>query len=155
MKLGECPVVCLGKEQTIFKQYIFAKKMWTNKGKCRLVPKDEGYGIMISAFQSQEFVFGYPLTVPDLQTINEYHNIHPKYVDTDAENTILVHTQKEPTAMGINPFCQGFEYGTSAKVYWDYYRMVLQLEYCTEILNDIHPSINFIFLFNHPYVHDI
>ena len=63
---------------------------------------------MISAFQSQEFGFGYPLTVTYLQTINEYHDLQPKYLDTDAETTILGHTHKETITEGINPFYQGF-----------------------------------------------
>ena len=49
---------------------------------------------MILALQSQEFVFGYPLTFPNLQTINEYCALHPKYVDTDAATAILVHNHK-------------------------------------------------------------
>ena len=51
MKLGERPVICLGQDEAILKQYIFTKKLWTYKVKCRRVRKDEGYGIMISAFQ--------------------------------------------------------------------------------------------------------
>ena len=82
---------------------------------------------MISALQSQEFGFGYTLTVPYLQTVNAYRAIRPKYVDTDAATTILGHTHKEPITMGRNPFCQYFEYGTSAKVYWTYDQIVLHL----------------------------
>ena len=82
---------------------------------------------MILAFQSQEFGFGYSLTVPDLQNINEYHALHPQYVDTDAATTILSHTHKEPINMGRHIFCQDFEYSTSDEVYWIYVRMVLQL----------------------------
>ena len=59
MNPGECPVICLDKYEAISKQYISTKKMWNHKGKFRLVPKDEGYGIMISSFQSQSSVFGY------------------------------------------------------------------------------------------------
>ena len=47
MELGERPVICLGQYEAILKQYIFTKKMWTHKGKCWLVKKDEVYGIMI------------------------------------------------------------------------------------------------------------
>ena len=57
--------------------------MWTNKGKCRLVPKYKGYGIIILAYRSQNFGFEYPVTVPYLQTINYYNALHSKYVDTD------------------------------------------------------------------------
>ena len=80
--------------------------MWNHKGKCRIVPKDEVYVIMTLNFQSREFCFKYPLIVADLQTINEYQDIYPKYVDTDVATTILGHTHKEPITMGRNPFCQ-------------------------------------------------
>ena len=49
---------------------------------------------MISAFQYWEFGLGYPLTVPDIQTINEYQYIHTKYFDTESATNILVHTNK-------------------------------------------------------------
>ena len=52
MNLGERPVICLGQYEAIFKQYIFINKICTHKGKCKLVIKYEGYGIMILAFQS-------------------------------------------------------------------------------------------------------
>ena len=52
MKLGEHPFICLGQYEAIFKQYIFINKICTHKGKCKLVIKYEGYGIMILAFQS-------------------------------------------------------------------------------------------------------
>ena len=52
MNLGERPVICLGKYTEIFKQYIFTKKMWAQKGKCCIVPKEKGYSIMKSAFPS-------------------------------------------------------------------------------------------------------
>ena len=52
--------------------------------------------------------------------------------------------------MGINPFCQKFECGARSERYWTYDRMVLKIEDCTDILKDIHPGIDFIFLFDHP-----
>ena len=102
--------------------------MWTQKGKCRIVTKDEEYGIMISDFQSQDFGFGYPLTAPDLQTFIEYRTLHPRYVDTESATDILGHTNKEPITMGRNHFCHEFEYGRTAEVYCTYNPMVLQLE---------------------------
>ena len=94
MNLAERTFIYLGKYEAIFKQYISTKKLWTYKGKCWIVPKEEGYGIMILDFQSQGFGFGYPLTVPYLQTINEYFALHPKYIDTDAAINILGYTHK-------------------------------------------------------------
>ena len=154
MNTEERPVMCLGQYEAIFKNNIFTRKMWNHKVKCLIVPKDEGYGIIISAFQSREFVFGYPLTVPYIQTINEYHALHPKYVNADASTTILGYNHKEPNKMGIHNFCQEFEYGTSAKVYWTYERTVLQIEYRTNKLKALYPGIYFIFLFDHPRGHE-
>ena len=94
----------LGKYEAIFKPYIFTKKMWTHRVRCWLVPKDDRHSIMISAFQSREFVFGYTLTVPDLQIINEYRALHPKYVDTDTSTAILGHTNKGPITTERNNF---------------------------------------------------
>ena len=34
-----------------------------------------------------------------------------------------------------------------------YNRMVVQLEYCAEILEDLHTGMDFIFLFDHPFEH--
>ena len=50
--------------------------------------------------------------------------------------------------MGRNNFFQEFEYGASAQGYWTYDRMVLQLEYCTNILEYLHPGIYFICIFD-------
>ena len=97
MKLGERLVICLGRDKAILKHQ-------THKGKLWLVPKDQEYGVMISAFQSQDFGFGHILTVPDIQTINKYITLQHKYVDTYAAKTIMGHTHKETITMGINPF---------------------------------------------------
>ena len=74
MNLEGRPVIFLGQEEGIFKHYIFTKKMWNNKGKFRISPKDDEYGVIIFDF------------------INEYHALHPKYADTDAATTTLGYT---------------------------------------------------------------
>ena len=150
MNLGECPVICLCQNEEIFKNYTFTNKIWTPKGKCRLVSKEVGYGIMISSLHYQEFGFRYQLKVTDVQTINKYCALHPKYVDTDVETTTLLHTNKEYITTGRNTLCQEFEYGRIADQYLTYDRMILQLEDCTKILRDIYPVIDFTFIFDHP-----
>jgi hypothetical protein len=48
-----------GHNGCIFHQYIFTGKSWSGpKGELAIIPKDEGNGIMISAFQSREFGLG-------------------------------------------------------------------------------------------------
>jgi len=46
------------------------------KGELPIIPKDEGFGIMVSAFQSREFGFGFKLTSDDQKVVNEYHSVH-------------------------------------------------------------------------------
>ena len=57
MKLVEHSVISLGQYKSIFKHYLFTKKMWTHKGKLRIVPEYDGYSVMILAFQFQLFDF--------------------------------------------------------------------------------------------------
>ena len=65
------PVVCIGQDECIFKQFSFSPKSWTAPdGKKDIIPKDDGLGIMISAFVSREFGFGYGISASDLQRIN-------------------------------------------------------------------------------------
>ena len=52
-KLVERPFICLGQYEEILKRYIFTKKMWNHKDKCQLFPKDYGYSITITDFQSK------------------------------------------------------------------------------------------------------
>ncbi len=52
MKKEENPLIMFGHNKAIFKQYLLTK----------LVPKDDGQGVMISAFQSRELGFGVMLT---------------------------------------------------------------------------------------------
>jgi hypothetical protein len=40
-------------------------------GTVTIIPKDDGQGLMISAFQSREFGFGMNITDEELQKINE------------------------------------------------------------------------------------
>ncbi len=55
----EKPVISFGRDECIFCQCIFTGKSWSGpKGELAIIPKDEGNGIMISAFQSREFGLG-------------------------------------------------------------------------------------------------
>lgn len=62
MQLNEKPLMIIGHDESIFKQYLISKKAWSlPTGETQLVPKDDGAGVMISAFQSRDFGFGHPL----------------------------------------------------------------------------------------------
>jgi hypothetical protein len=50
-------------DECIFKQYLMTNKSWKGpNSETTLAPKDDGTGLMTSAFQSHEFCFGTPLT---------------------------------------------------------------------------------------------
>jgi hypothetical protein len=65
------PLVVFGQDECIVKQYRFTQKGWKGpNGKQALIPKDDGLGVMISAFVSREFGFGFELTTEQLQEVN-------------------------------------------------------------------------------------
>ena len=70
MGLGVWPLTEFGQDKCIFKQYIFQHKAWMHKKKIRPRPKDEEYGLMISAFLSRLFGFVMVMTEYELEKLN-------------------------------------------------------------------------------------
>jgi hypothetical protein len=65
------PLIVFGHDESISKQFLMLKKAWTGpNGESNIVPKDDGLGVMISAFQSRKFGFGMPLTPDQLKEVN-------------------------------------------------------------------------------------
>jgi predicted HTH domain antitoxin len=55
----EKPLLMFGHDESIFKQYLLTGKAWIGpNGEKAISPKDEGQGVMISAFQSRNDGFG-------------------------------------------------------------------------------------------------
>jgi len=70
-KQDEKLLFSFGLDECIFCQFIFNGYAWKGpKDQQAIIPKDKGYGIMISAFQSREFGFGMRLTSDKLEAIN-------------------------------------------------------------------------------------
>jgi hypothetical protein len=58
-------------DECVVKQYFFTQKSWNGpNGETALIPKDDGLGVMISAFVSHEFGFGFELTTEQFQEVN-------------------------------------------------------------------------------------
>jgi hypothetical protein len=73
-----------GHDECIFKQYTLTNKHWkAPNGATVLIPKDDGQGVMISAFQSREFGFGFDLNQQQLALINSYRK-EKDYADEKA-----------------------------------------------------------------------
>jgi hypothetical protein len=72
-----------GHDEAIFKQYLLTKTSWVSpNGETAIIPKDEGMGMMIPAFQSRKFGFGFEMR-EQLAKVNEY-NKNKKYTDEKA-----------------------------------------------------------------------
>jgi hypothetical protein len=67
---GMKPLILIGHDECIFKQYCLSKKHWVSPcGTQVLVLKDEGQGVMVSAFQCREFGFDLEMTPEHLQRV--------------------------------------------------------------------------------------
>ena len=148
------PIVILGHDECIFKQYQFTKRTWvSDKGTSGLLPKDDGIGIMVSAFQSPEVGFAHrDFTVDELRKIND-HRRGKQYLDREAAKKVYKSLTYKPV-LKSNPFCVYFEYGTNKQGYWTYDHFVLQCEDVIDCLEVLYPSFKFIFSVDHSCGHD-
>jgi hypothetical protein len=146
------PLVVFGQDECIVKQYLFTQKGWKGpNGEQALIPKDDGLGVMISAFVSREFGFGFELTTEQLQEVNA-KRVGEKYKDETAAKKKHGTELKQP--LTTSPFYLEFEYGASFEGYWTYDAMVLQLEDCADVVKTLYPQYDFLFLFDHSCGHD-
>ena len=147
-------LIGFGQDESILKQYAFTPKAWCAPDGTRgLIPKDEGAGVMISAFVSREYGFGMDLSPDDLARVNQTRN-GKKYSDEVA--AIAVNGNANKQQLTKNPFVTEFEYGVSGQGYWDYNHMVLQMEDCIDVLDVVHGTntYEYQFLFDHSSGHD-
>ena len=89
------PLMILGQDECIFKQYLFSKGFWTHSdGTKQLIPKEEGQGLMLSCFCSREIGFGYPVPDSVLNEINKQRE-NEKYIDEKAAMEIYGNAKKK------------------------------------------------------------
>ena len=119
---GAKPIIIFGQDDCIFKQFSMSGKQWYRPNKeTYIVPKDDGMGIMISAFQSREFGFGLKITEQDSQIVNE-SRVGKKYKDEQAAQD----TRRSALNLGLTStlFVREFKYGANSEGYWSYQHMV-------------------------------
>jgi hypothetical protein len=146
------PLIIIGHDECIFKQYSLSKKYWVAPdGQRVLVPKDEGQGVMVSAFQSREFGFGLELTPEQLNVVNQARR-GTKYKDEESAISRLGTAIKKD--LPKSPFVKEFEYGASNEGYWCYEHMVLQFEDVVDCLMVLFPQYDYLFMFDHSCGHD-
>ncbi len=60
-----------------------------------MIPKDEGLSVMLSAFVSREFGFGFYISLEDIEKVNKKRE-GAHYSDKDAAKKIRGNTMKAP-----------------------------------------------------------
>ncbi len=151
---GSKPLISFGHDESIYKQFLISLKTWTGPdGEKNIAPKDDGMGMMISAFQSREFGFGVVVSEDQLKEVNEKRK-NQKYKDIKAaiESGGCKEGFKKP--LTSSPFIRTFEYGADGEGYWNYNHMVMQLEDCADVLQHLYPRFDYLFLFDHSSGHD-
>jgi hypothetical protein len=82
------PVIYVGQDEAIFKQFLFSHKMWVAPGgQQALLPKDEGSGIMVSAFVTREHGIIREISNMVLDEVNE-QRLGQVYADEEAANEV-------------------------------------------------------------------
>ena len=66
------PTIIAGQDESVFKQHSFSRQCWFGpNGETELLPKNEGYSQMISAFVSRSFGVGLKLHEEELLKVNK------------------------------------------------------------------------------------
>ncbi len=76
-----------------------------------------------------------------------------KYADEEAAIEILGGPDKKPLTKTKSPFLHLFEYGENRDGYWNYSNMVIQFDDAVDVLQVMHPTFEFVFLFDHSSGH--
>ena len=90
------PLLIWGQDKCIYKQFLFRNKHYVGpNGEVPLMPKDEGQGLMISAFVSREYGFNWELSQSQLDQLNKTCE-NQIYVDEQAAISKKGTAKKEP-----------------------------------------------------------
>ena len=66
------PIMMVGQDKSVFKQYSFGHKCWVGPGgETQLLPKSDGYSQMVSGFISRDFGVGLHLNNKELKKVSE------------------------------------------------------------------------------------
>ena len=141
----------IGQDESVFHQYSLVTKQWVGAdGQRALLPKLEGAGIMISAFQACEIGIPQEIEKNMLEKINR-NRLQKNYVTIEAANELNRNSMKPPLLS--SPFLAYFEYGANNDGYWGYNNMVLQFEDVVDVVKVLYPNFEFVFLFDHSSGH--
>ena len=107
---------------------------------------------MISAFVCREHGLIRSLP-PEILVQVDAQRAGQTYADPEAAVEILGSAEKRPLTADKSRFLVLFEYSENREGYWAYNHMVLQFEDAVDVLKVMHPSFDFVFLFDHSAGH--
>jgi hypothetical protein len=107
---------------------------------------------MISAFAALEHGIIREISDLILGEVNK-QRLGKVYADEEASIEILGSSRKLPLTKNESPFLLFFEYGENLEGYWTYNNMVIRFEDAVDVLRVMHPTFDFVFLFDHSSGH--
>mmetsp|Transcript_73807 Transcript_73807/g.213587 ORF Transcript_73807/g.213587 Transcript_73807/m.213587 type:complete len:685 (+) Transcript_73807:660-2714(+) len=145
------PLIIWGQDECAFQQHRYSPKQWVGPDGTRaILPKSDGYLMMVSAFQSRELGFGWKLTDEELELVNR-KRLNEQYVDTEAAVEITGKSSKD--RLLSTPFFRVFDPGQSYDGYWSYSHMAVQTEDCMDCLKVLLPGFDHVLLFDYSSGH--
>ena len=142
------PLMMIGQDESTYHQYIFSNKSWKSpSGAAPLLPKSVGEMYMVSGFQSREFGLGnkQALTEEVLKRINEKRQ-GKKYKSKDDANLLFNSELKPP--LEDDPTLRFFRSGRNCDGFWTSSHMKIQVEDIIDVLQELYPEFDFLFLFD-------
>ena len=110
------PLMIWGQDECAFQQHRYSPKQWVGPDGTRaILPKSDGYLMMVSAFQSRDLGFAWQLSEEQLQMVNS-NRLNDEYVDKEAALDVTGRTTKDQLAS--TPFVRVFDPGQAQDGYW-------------------------------------
>jgi len=144
------PLIILGQDESVFKQFSFSKKCWVGPGGVtQLLPKSEGYSRMISAFVSRDFGVGILLSKEELEEVNKRRMSQQwsEYISVESAKNVYGNIKKKPITDELT-LVRFFEVGVNLEGFWNYDQMALQVEDIYDVLVIKYPNFDFLFMFD-------
>ena len=146
------PLIIWGQDECAFQQHRYGTKQWVGPDGTRtILPKSDGYLMMVSAFQSRDMGFAWKLSAEELELVNNKRT-NEQYVDTEAAIEVTGKSTKD--RLSSTPFIRVFDPGQNQDGYWTYSHMAVQTEDCMDCLKVLLPGFDHLLLFDYSSGHN-